>query len=229
MARFTISGDYLYTVDNANDGWNGNSILKVVLISTPDKPETLRTVTIDYWVTVETIFTMDSYLFIGSQAAMYIYDISRPEKPVKLSTTSHFKSCDPVVAYGNYAYVTLNSSIGSWCGNRGNKLLSFDISDLEKPELKDEINMESPRGLAVDGARNLLFVCDDDLVEAYDITDPTDMTYKFSSTLVSEVRGMDAYDCIAMDGQLLVVGSNGICQLSYTGGKFEFISKIDLR
>lgn len=221
MARFTISGDYMYTVDDHT--------LNIVALSNPEKPFKRGEITIDRWTTIETIFTMDEMLFIGSQTGMYIYNIEKPEKPEPLSTVSHFKSCDPVVAYGNYAYVTLNSTIGSWCGNRGNVLQIYDISNPKSPVRKDEIAMSSPRGLAVAKTGNLLFVCDGGIVEAYDLSDPSAPDYKYSTATVENVRGMDAYDCIALNGKLLVIGSDGLYQLAYDSEGFTFISKIDLR
>ncbi len=221
MARFTIKGDYLYTVDDYK--------LNVVSLSTPGKPFKRGDMTIDGRAAIETIFTMDDMLFIGSQNGMYIFSIKNPEKPELLSTTLHFKSCDPVVAFGNYAYVTLNSTIGSWCGNIGNVLQTYDISDPKYPVWKNEIAMSSPRGLAVAGADDLLFVCDGGIVEAYDLSDPAAPEYLYSTVDIDNVRGMDAYDCIAMDGTLLVIGDDGLCQLGYDRERFSFVSKIDLR
>ncbi len=107
MARFTISGDWLYTVDD--------NYLNVVSIANPGSPaaseERHR-----IGGNIETIFTMDTLLFIGSQSGMYIYNIKRPEFPRHVSTTLHFRSCDPVVAVDTLPFVTLNSSLGSWCG-----------------------------------------------------------------------------------------------------------------
>lgn len=221
MARFTIKGDYLYTVDKSK--------LNVVSLSSPEKPFKRGDMTIDNWSVIETIFTMDDMLFIGSQNGMFIYSIENPEKPEPLSTTRHFKSCDPVVAYGNYAYVTLNTATGSWCGAVNNVLQTYDITDPKAPDLKGEKAMSSPRGLAVAGDGSLLFVCDKGFVEAYDLTDPAAPAYKYSTINIEKVRGMNAYDCIAMNGKLLVIGSDGFYQLAYDSEKFTFLSKIDLR
>ncbi|MDR2894781.1 MAG: hypothetical protein LBU97_04905, partial [Alistipes sp.] len=69
MARFTIAGDYLYTVNDYE--------LTVVSLADPARPVDVQRIHLGM-SGVETIFPMDSLLFIGSQGAMFIYDISRP-------------------------------------------------------------------------------------------------------------------------------------------------------
>ncbi len=60
MARFTINGDYLYTVDSR---W-----LNVISLADPSEPFVIEEVHIG--LDIETIFTMDDYLFIGSRSAI---------------------------------------------------------------------------------------------------------------------------------------------------------------
>lgn len=224
MARFTIHDDYLYTVDDTN--------LKVVSLADPTEPIELKSLEIGW--SIETIFTVDDRLFIGSQSAMYIYDISRPAFPERLSTTTHFRSCDPVVAYDTLAFVTLNTSIQTWCGAMGNLLQVYNIADVSNPKLIKEIQMTSPRGLAVDGDEGLLFVCDKGGVSAYEFEASAtpgeiEMGGLYMSTELPEVKNIDAYDCIALDGKLLIIGSDGLYQLGYDREEFTFISKIDIR
>ncbi|MDR2912039.1 MAG: hypothetical protein LBV38_01875 [Alistipes sp.] len=218
MARFTLVGDYLYTVDSYN--------LNVVSVADPRKPVDIDRMYVGGQI--ETIFAKDDVLFMGSQGAMYIYDISRPEFPKYRSATSHLRSCDPVVAADTLAFVTLNNSLGNWCGARGDMLQVYDISDVENPELIEEVNMSSPRGLAVDIESKIVFVCDNG-IKAYDITDPRNVEGLFTAGSLPEVGRIDAYDCIVTDGRLLVIGSDGLYQLGYDREKFTFISKIDLR
>jgi hypothetical protein len=166
---------------------------------------------------------------------MYIYDISKPESPERLSLTSHFRSCDPVVAYGDLAFVTLNSSSGWWCGPSGNELHVYDITDLEYPKFlsSDTENLTSPKGLAVDGEQKLVFVCDSGGVKAFSFADPRDITPVYSSIHTEKVGRIDAYDCkILAPGRLLVVGSDGLFQLDYDPDPekgFTFVSKINLK
>ncbi len=241
MARFTISGDgnYLYTVDNKN--------LKVTSVSNPDNPIFIRNWEVGW--DIETIFSMDNLLFIGSMGAMYIFDISNTnaERPVQLSRTNHFRSCDPVVAYDNLAFVTLNSSIGSQCGQRGNVLQIYDITEPSNIPQNPlfQTNMESPRGLSVDGERKLVFVCVSGGVEVWDFTNPESTKYLGFTARVPELEHISAYDCIALpgvtperDGKLLTIGADGLYQIAYKRVKddadndkieFTFLSKIDIR
>lgn len=218
MARFAISGDWLYTVNQSN--------LTVVSLADPARPVKANDFRIGS--DIETIFTMDTLLFVGSQSAMMIFDISKPEFPKELSRSTHFRSCDPVVAADTLAFVTLNSSLGSWCGQRGDMLIAYDISEVTSPVVIDQVGLSSPRGLAVDMEQKLIFVCDNG-IKAYDITDPYNIEPLYSGTNIFEVGNIDAYDCILWDGRLLVVGADGLYQLGYDREGFSFISKIDIR
>lgn len=219
MARFTLHGDYLYTVDDKT--------LKVVSIADPATPVEIAKLTLGFGI--ETIFTKDDDLFIGSQTGMYIYDISNPQFPNHLSTTPHFRSCDPVVAYDTLAFVTLNTASGTWCGNNTNVLQVYDISDKRTPDRISQVQFYSPRGLAVDGELKLVFVCDKQYVAACDFTDPRNIRGLYLSSAAGGLGYIDAYDCIALNGTLLVIGSDGLYQLGYDREKFTLLSKIDIR
>ncbi len=219
MARFTISGDWLYTVNNSE--------LTVVSIADPAHPQKGDQIPVGSGI--ETIFPMDTLLFIGSQNGMFIYDIATPEFPEHLSTTLHFRSCDPVVAADTLAFVTLNSSIGSWCGGWDNVLQIYNIKDLRSPVMIGSVRMSSPRGLALDLDSKLLFVCDGG-IRAYDITEPSNPQPRYTSLATPGVGTIQAYDCIVTDeGRLMVIGADGLYQLGYDREKFSLIGKIDIR
>ncbi|MDR2882857.1 MAG: hypothetical protein LBU98_03675 [Alistipes sp.] len=219
MARFAIAGDWLYTVND--------HLMSVVSIADPERPVEGDRIAIGS--NIETIFPMDTLLLIGSQNGMYIYNIKNPEFPRHLSTSLHFRSCDPVVAADTLAFVTLNSSLGAWCGSGGNALQVYNIRDLSAPKLLGEVPMSSPRGLAVDPDSKLLFVCDNG-IKAFDIADPLDPEPLYSSLSTPEVGKIDAYDCMITDqGRLLVIGADGLYQLGYDRAGFSFTSKIDIR
>jgi len=217
MARFTINGDYMYTVDQTT--------LKTFDLSTPDKPKYLDRKDQAMQFGIETIFTMDTLLFIGSQDGMYIYNITRHEFPQLMSMTRHIRSCDPVVAQGNYAYVTLNSE-NTWCGSTSNQLEIFNIEDPYNPKLvRTETGFKHPRGLGVD--KNKLFICDNG-IKLYDITDPEKPKWIDDFTHIPEAENADAYDVIPLNGLLLVTGANGLYQFDYTSDKLAFVSKIEI-
>lgn len=221
MARFTIVGDYLYTVDNRT--------LKTTLISDPAHPRYLSFKDQGLGFDVETIFHYNHMLFIGSNSSMYIYDISRPEFPERISVTNHFRSCDPVVALGNYAYVTLNSDNRS-CNRGTNELQVYDISDPAYPKMVfSDTNIREPKGLGVDEAAGRLFVCCRGGLKVYDISDPTAPQWVDDLTNIPETGDIDTYDVIPYRGLLILIGSDGLYQFDYTGEYLTFVSKIDLR
>ena len=211
-ARFTISGNTLYMVNNTD--------LQTYDVSRSSGPKPGTKTTLGFGV--ETIFPYRSNLFIGTQTGMFIYDISRPNDPKRVSLYTHIQSCDPVVAQGNYAYVTLRS--GTNCRNVAtNSLDVVDISNLANPKLLKSYSMKNPHGLGVDG--NLLFVGEGDYgLRVMDISDPL---------AVRQIQYFDStrtYDVIPTKKRLIVTGPDGIYQYSYADLKqLTLLSKIPVQ
>ncbi len=155
MARFTVAGDHLYTVDNSS--------LKVFSLADPKKPafKISRNVGLD----VETIFPLGKNLFLGTSVGMYIFDITSPENPEKISYYEHIYACDPVVSDGQYAYVTLSSS-NARCWRAGNELQIVDIQNRAAPKLVNQHPLSAPRGLAI--RNDTLWVCDNG-IKVFDV------------------------------------------------------------
>lgn len=225
MARFTVVGDYLYTVSYNN--------LTVISLADPSNPVIIKNSGISFpWGDIETIYPFEEFLLIGSRSALYIYDISIPSKPREVSRVQHFTSCDPVVASGEYAYVTLNGGRTCTAGSR-NELIVYSIADIrsgKSPIELTSVTMTNPRGLGVDGAAARLFVCERGL-EMYDISDPASLNYSNlidTSTEVPGAQNMDAYDVIVLSEQatVIVVGSTGLYQFDYSTDKLILISYI---
>ena len=217
MARFTIKDNILYVVDNQT--------LKMFDVKTAAHPLHLTPRDQRLDAGAETIFVMDTLLFIGSENGLYIYDVREPDRPQRFSFISHIRSCDPVVAYKNYAYVTLNSK-SARCGRGVNELQVYDISNPSDPLLQKTEAMNSPQGLGVDGKRNKLFVCDNNGVKIYDISDPVSPKWIDDFAYIPEAHNIDAYDVIPQDGILLMIGKDGFFQFDYTGDDIKFLSKI---
>ncbi len=196
-ARFTIAKDYLYTVDNQS--------LRVFGLTNPADPAFIRK--INLYTVVETIFPLGEYLFIGTQTGMVIFSIQDPQNPLKVSVYAHIAACDPVVAEGDYAFVTLRS--GTNC-NRGVNLLDvIDIKKMNSPKLINSYPMQSPHGLGVDG--NLLFVTEgENGLKVFDKSDPKELK------LIKHFQEFSAYDVIPDNNVLIVTGRQGIYQYSYT-------------
>jgi len=216
MARFSIKENVLYIVDNKT--------LKLFDVTLASQPTYMPTKDQRLDIGIETIFIMDTLLFIGSESGMYIYDITKPEFPEKLSWVNHIRSCDPVVASGNYAYVTLNTE-ATRCSRGLNELQVYDISNPRYPNLIKAVEMYSPRGLGVDGQK--LFVCERGL-KIYDISDPAFPKWIDDLSKIPEASDIDTYDVIPRNGILLLIGKDGLYQFDYTEEKIKFLSKIEV-
>ena len=208
MARFTISGNHLYTV--------GTSSMQIFDISDVQNPVKGEYIPVGF--NIETIFANDSSLFIGSQTGMHIYDISKPALPAKLSVYDHITSCDPVVASGDYAYVTLRNGVDCRVGQ--NLLDVIDISDRKNPKLVTSRPMSNPHGLAI--ADTLLYVCEGNAgLKILNVKEPSDIR------LVNHVEGFNAFDVIYRNKTAIITGRNGILQYDVSDPKkIELLSQI---
>jgi hypothetical protein len=213
MARFTISGNALYAINNS-------STLLIFDISSPKnivKNSELYT----SWG-IETLFPYQNKLFIGSQNGMITYDITDPFQPTNQTTFLHTTSCDPVVVEGNYAYITLRS--GTKCNNNTlvNRLDIVNISNFNNPVLVRSYEMTNPRGLGIDN--NTLFICDGEsgliIYNAANV-----------ANLVELARYPDnkAMDVIPLDGVLLMIAEKGLYQYDYSNlSDIKLISKLEI-
>lgn len=191
-ARFTIVGNYLYTVDHTS--------LKSFFISNPDQP-VFKSKT-DIGINVETIFPYQDKLFIGSSSSMYIFSLENPDKPrlVGSATYQIHMSCDPVVVKDNAAYATLRAD--GPCGWGMSSLVVYDVSSLSSPVLKTTLPLSSPYGLGV--AQHALYVCDgENGLVIFDVSDP------YSPNRVSEIDDKTFYDVIPYDNILICQVSDG--------------------
>lgn len=197
MARFTIVNSHLYTV--------GSSSLDVYSITNPNKPTFTSKVQLGWGI--ETIYPFKNKLFIGSNTGMFIFDISNPAQPSKQGVFSHVRTCDPVIAEDNYAYVTLRTGTG--CPGSTNQLDVLNISDLSNPILLKSYSMTNPHGLSKDG--NILFICDgQEGLKVYDATSAT------SVYQIKHITGLDTYDVIAWNGVAIVSAKDGLYQYDYS-------------
>jgi hypothetical protein len=211
MARFTVAGNSLYMVSNSS--------LQVYDLSRNTDPKPGVKLTLGFGL--ETIFPYNQNLFIGTQTGMYIYDISQPNAPRQLSLYRHIVSCDPVVAQGNTAYVTLRS--GTTCrGNTSfNSLDVIDVSNLQAPRVLKSYPMKNPHGLGIDG--NLLFVCEGDFgLKVLDVSNP------LAIKQLQFIENVRTYDVIPNRNVLIVTGKDGIYQYSYAEpGTLKLLSRLD--
>ena len=198
MARFALKNDYLYTVSSSD--------LKVFSLQNADQPNQLNTVSVGWGI--ETIYPFKENLFIGSNTGMFVFNLQNPSAPQKTGSFQHAFACDPVIADDTHAYVTLRS--GTTCRAAvANQLDVIDIANLQAPSLLKTYPLTNPHGLSKDG--NLLFVCDGkDGLRIYNAANP------ISLSLVKHIKGFEAYDVIAWNGNALVVTKTALLQFDYS-------------
>jgi hypothetical protein len=209
LARFTIAGDYLYTVDQSS--------LHTISITDVEHPKKVADKSLGVYT--ETIFPYENSLLLGTETGMFVFDISNPANPQQTTYFQHIRSCDPVVAENGYAYITLNTA-NQRCFNGMNELQIVNISNLNSPLLVKTYNMASPMGLDVNN--DTLYVCDKGLrvLDVSDKKNPVEIGY-FSD--------IDARDVIYQQGRIIVIGSDGLHQYQQVTGGFQKISTIQIQ
>lgn len=197
LARFTISGDHLYAVDQTT-------------LLTFSLQDALAPVQVDEFPMdwgVETIFAMDTLIFVGTQTGMHMFDITQASRPGYLSGFEHVQACDPVVAQDTLAFVTLRS--GTSCRNGIDRLDVLNVKDVRNPKLIHTIPMENPHGLAVKG--NYLFVCEGQFgMKVFEIKTGGDLK---EVRFYNNIRSKDVI--LSNDSIMVVVADDGIFQYNY--------------
>lgn len=208
MARFTIMNNRLYTVNHSN--------LDVFNITTATNPVHSNSIQTGGW-NIETIYPFKNKLFIGSQTGMFIYNVINPDAPTAAGQFQHVRSCDPVIADDNYAYVTLRS--GNVCNGFTNQLEVVKLNNFTNPTLEKTYPMTNPHGLSKDG--NTLMICDGSAgLKIYNASNVMSL---------SPIKTIDmhAYDVIAGGNMALVVAKDGLYQYDYSNlSNIRLLSKI---
>lgn len=191
-ARFTISGNWLYTVDS--------KMLTTYNIADPANPSLVNTQQVGF--EIETIFPFADKLFIGSTSLIHIFSLADPAKPSKLSTAISpevMRRCDPVVARDTVAFATLRTT--ARCGGTQSLLAVYDIRDITKPVHRATYPLSSPLGLGYSG--NTLYVCDAPGLLVFDISNP------FNPQLKKTIPVNNIFDIIPYNSLLLTQTSSG--------------------
>ncbi|WP_192349062.1 LVIVD repeat-containing protein [Algoriphagus sp. Y33] len=199
MARFTLSNQHLYAVDE--------STLRVFNVETPADPTFVKPIDLGWGI--ETIFPFEDKLFIGSNAGMYIYDASTPNSPTRMSVYEHVQACDPVVVNEDYAFVTLRN--GNTCWNGVNELQVIDIKDLYQPKLTKSYSMLNPHGLGLAG--NHLYVAEGTHgLKSFDVSN----VMTIDQNQLEFLTNQQSVDLIPGPKSLIVIGPDGVCQFDYS-------------
>lgn len=193
LARFTISGDYLYMVDRHS--------ITVLNIADPALPTMMGIVFAGF--DIETIFSYSDKLYLGSSNGMYVFSLADPAKPVKEGEIMHFRACDPVVSNDSASYVTLRSG-GGTCGSTMDVLKVYNVKNPKSITEVKEIKMKSPYGLGLHG--NTLYICEgtNGLV-VFDVSDG------YNPVKLSEIKDDTFYDVIPYGNVLIAFIEKGVC------------------
>ena len=196
LARFTVSKDHLYAIDEFN--------LYIFDVGKPEKPKRIN----DFYVEwgIETLFPHGDFLFIGANNGLHIYDHSTPARPQYVAHFRHATACDPVFVDDKYAYVTLRD--GRDCESFSNQLDVIDISDIKDPTLLKSFQMKNPHGLSV--RNDYLYLCEGDHgLKVFDASVPVEV----GDHLQEHIKDVQATDVIALsDDLLLMIGQDGLYQ-----------------
>ncbi len=203
LARFAISGNYLYSVDEEQ--------LKVFDINNPANPILKKTVTIGF--AIETIYPFKDKLFIGSTSQVYIYSITDPENPQQLGiaiSPEVLRRCDPVVAKDTVAFATLRTN--GPCGGTRSILAVYDIKDVTRPVQKASYPVSEPYGLGY--SNDVLYVCDrfSGLV-LLNIKNP------YQPTLIKSIKDGSYIDVIPYQNTLICWVTTGIILYDITDNR----------
>ncbi|HHH51884.1 MAG TPA: hypothetical protein ENK76_05895 [Campylobacterales bacterium] len=212
MARFAISGDYLYTINSRE--------MNVLDIKDASKPKKIAKIHVPF--DVQTLFAYKDNLYVGSDSGMYVYDKTTPTQPTRVAELSHAQSCDPVVISDDIAYITLNTGSNCWNNRTGvNRLEIVDVSTPDTPKFIKAVDMWEPTGLGVDGEN--LFICDGDSgLKVYDInkTD-NNSTVEVTIDLKETLGEINCYDVIAHNHNLIISNNEDIRQFNYSSFPME--------
>lgn len=193
MARFLPIDGYLYTI-NFSD---------LVLFQLAQNYKPNPWIRIDTQTQAETLFHLNDLLFVGSVNGMLMYDVADASDPLFINKIEHMRSCDPVVADLEYAYVTLRG--GTNCFTDLNELQIIDIQTPEDLQVVSHKSLFNPHGLGI--YEDHLIICDGSAgIKVLDVTDRSQ-----PEIMTSYPIGF-AYDVIIDYPNAMVVGEEMLFQ-----------------
>ena len=209
-AKFQIYDNALYTIDdyklNTFDITDYNSISQVS----------------ENWLggwfggELETTYILKEFLFIGATNGMHIVSLENIFNPIYMSSFTHATGCDPVVAEGNTAYITVRG--GNSCGAIEDQINVIDVSDMTMPIEYSTYFLSSPYGLGI--RDQILYVCNDEGINVFNAQNPNEL-------VLENIYQTTSKDVIPLPTHLIAVGENVIYQYNYANDfGLELISTI---
>ncbi len=191
LAKFTILGNYLYTVDGTSLG--------VFDISNGQAPVFVNKTEIGRGI--EAIFPYKNKLFIASSTGMYLYTVDNPTHPVEESYVQHLTGCDPVVVNDSIAFLTIHG--GNRCRSTINQLQIYDIRNIRYPVFISALDLTNPFGLGLKDT--VLYVCDNGVgLRSFSVKNP----YQIKALSIESSENF--IDVIPMDTSMVCMLSNGV-------------------
>ncbi|MGV3695964.1 LVIVD repeat-containing protein [Flavobacterium sp.] len=199
-AKFQIRNNALYTIDSYK--------LNVFNITNPVNTFFDKEIYMTQWFgggEFETLFIQKDILFVGSTTGMYTVDATDEFNPYFVSGFSHATACDPVVVFGNTAYITVRG--GSSCGAIEDQINVINVTDIANPTLLSTYLIDEPYGLGIKD--DVLYVaCGAHGLKVFDASNSTNLVLE--NTYAGNVK-----DIIPLSSHLIVVGDNKITQYGY--------------
>lgn len=207
MARFQINNNALYTIDSYK--------LNVFNITDPAAAFFDKEVFMTQWFgggEFETLFIQKDFLFVGSTTGMYTVNAEDEFNPFFVSGFAHATACDPVVVFGNTAYITVRG--GSTCGAIEDQINVINVTDIANPTLLSTYYLNEPYGLGI--KNGVLYVgCGTNGLKIFNAANSAGLV--LANSYANNVK-----DVIPLDSHLITVGDNTITQYSY-GPNFTLI------
>jgi hypothetical protein len=212
LARFAVADDYLYAIDGSE--------LRQFNLSNPANPQSHNQLPIT--ITPETLFPMgDSLLLVGGTQGMAAYSLGNDGRIRLEGTYVHVTSCDPVVANGTHAFVTLRSTNQGVCAGFVNELQALDIRNLSQIRQIDALAMDFPLGLGLKQDEDLVLVCADNGLQSVDVSDHSNLN------VVQTYPEIEGRDLIVLPNDLvLVLTPSGLEQYRFRNGNMNFLSAL---
>jgi hypothetical protein len=196
LTRFNNAGDYLYCIESSKLLSFNISSLKPVKSSE-----------VDINWNMETIYSFNDNLFIGTSNGVLIYSILNPSMPVFKNKMEHVRTCDPVITDGQFAFLTLRG--GSPCGGYTNQMDVLNVNDLQNISLVRSYTMTNPFGLGMNS--KYIFICDENYgVRILDRSDVNQMNE------VAKINVDHPRDIIVLPGALLLLTDSKMIQYDYS-------------
>lgn len=167
-ADFIVQNNRLITIES--------NFIKIYTLTDSTQPVLETTYSTSDAAEFESIYEYKTnMLMIGTREGTFFKDHSTPGTLTDLAFSEIITSCDTAITQGNYLYITQRSDEDcSDTNNSNNKsqLLIYNILQVENPSLEKTIEIDTPYGLGINGTN--LFVCYEQGVIEFDISDPTD-------------------------------------------------------